>query len=348
MSILATRLEDFRAQSPLDKWETRADRWGFYELFRKQSNDVGSIITPDLQQKALDAVGSGLEVPVFNYDASVSVTNVTIPLTISDQLSTSALVAITFTNYFFGFQIHPAKHKNNSITMQREFNEKLQKCVFELLNTWNDDCETVLSTNKTQVLADDLGGRYTLTSDVAVAALADQDFVMGDVNILHHANKYMGPFDIVANSSMESLVRNRLLEKQQFNDSNKTYQWSDKNFFFANSLTNAAGHKATAYAVQQGSVGILDQFAPDCLMGHSTRDGHIWGIETIPILGSRMGTYFYDGAANISGGGAHVAHLTATKAEHYGFHVAKAFLHAYSSDLASIASPTLKFAVATT
>jgi hypothetical protein len=57
-------------------------------------------------------------------------------------------------------------------------------------------------------------------------------------------------------------------------------------------------------------------------------------------------TYFYDDAVDGSGlGGAATAHLTATKAQAYGFHMALAWVVAYNSDLATLASPIQKFAI---
>lgn len=346
MSLINTRLLAFRADSPLDKWETRASRWGFLDLFIKQSMDPAGVVTPDLQEKAIAAAGSLLQVPVIDFDSGVQVLNQTIPLNVSGDPSTSQLVDVVFTHYYFGFLIHPAAHFNNEISMQREFNTQLRKHVYKLMDMWDISAGAALEAIKTQVLNDDLGGRYSLTGDVVVAPLAEQDAVIGDINPLFSGNDFFGPVHVVANGSMESHVRNRLLEKGQFNSEDKSYQYNDKEFHFSNNLANGAGHKATAFAVQGGSIGMLQQFAPDCVMGNQTHK-HLWDIETLPMANLPMGVYQYDDAVNGSAlNGAASAHLTATKAEAYAFHTAIAWLVPYNSDAATRPSSVMKVAIA--
>lgn len=349
MSLINTRLLAFRAQSPIDKWETRASRYGGLDLFQNQSADPMGIISEDLRQKALQASGSSLQIPVIDYDSGVTIANTTQPVTITGDPSTSQVYSVSFTDYYFGFRIFPAQHFNNEISMQREFNQQLRKYALALLDTLDQACMTALENTKTQVLADTLGGRYSLVSNVIVAPLAEQDAVVGDINPLMHGNDFYGPFHVVANPSFESLVRNRLLEKGEMNSENKSYQYNDKIFHFTNNLANGAGHKATAFAVQAGSVGMVPQYAPDCILGHSTQDGkYQWGIETLPIANLPMGVYTYQDAVDGSSiGGAATAQLTATKVEAYGFHVRYAFITPYNSAPATIASAIGKLAVAT-
>lgn len=346
MSLINTRFNAFRAASPMDKWETRANRWGFLEMFKNQTMDpINSIITPDLQAKAIAAAGSSLEVPVIDFDSGVSILNQTIPVTVTGSPSTSQMMAITFTHYYWAFLIHPAQHFNNEISMQREFNAQSQKYIFEFMDTLDQACAARLEADKTQVLADTLGGRYALVSDVIEAPLAEETAAIGDINPLMGGNKFYGPFDMVANGSMESLVRNKLMEKGQFQTDDKRYQYNDKNWYFSNNLANAGTHKATAFIVQQGSCGLLQQFAPDCVMRNRTHK-HLWDIERLPIADMNVGVYQYDDAVNGSAlSGAATALLTSTKAEAYAFHTAIATLTTYNSDRTTIASPIAKLGV---
>lgn len=347
MSLINTRLTNFRADAPADKWETRAGSYGFLDLFLQQSNDPNGMITDDLRAKAIAAAGSTLQIPVIDYDSGVSISNVTQPVTVTGTPSTSQVYAVTFADYYFGFLIHPAQHFNNEISMQREFNVQLKKHVVALLDALDIAGAAALEAAKTQVLADTLGGRYALTSNVIVGSLAEQDAIVGDINPLMRGNKFTGPFSVVGNPSFESHVRNRLLEKGQFNTEDKTYQYNDKIWHFSTNLANASGHKATAYAVQQGSVGIIQQFGPDNVMRNRTNK-HTWDIENIPMLGLSMGTYNYEDAVDGSAlSGAATALLTATKAEAYGFHCRLAFIVPYNSSPSTIASSIAKIAIQT-
>lgn len=346
MSMINTRFQAFRAQAALDKYETRASRWGALDLFVNQTNSAGSIVSEDLKEKAIRAAGSALEVPVIDYDSGVSVTNQTIPLVTTGAPSTTQMVQVTFTHYYFGFLIHPAQHFNNEITMQREFNAQLQKHIFEMANMLDTAALGVLEANKTQVLNDDLGGRYSLTGNVIVAPAAEEDAFMGDVNVLMAGNDYFDQIHVVGNGSVESHLRRRLLEQGMYNERDKQYQYQDKIFHFSNNLANGAGQKLGMFAVQANTLGMLQQFAPDCVMGNSTHK-HDWDIETLPILNLPIGTYFYDDAVNGSAlSGAATAHLTATKAEAYAFHHAVAWIAPYNSDIATRPSAIAKVALA--
>ena len=348
MSLINTRLTNFRADAPADKWETRAGSYGFLDLFQSQSLDPMGIITDDLRQKAIAAAGSVLQIPVIDYDASLAITNVTQPVTITGSPSTSQVYAVTFVDYYFGFLIHPAQHFNNEISMQREFNTKLNAYIVALMQALDVAGAAALEAAKTQVLADTLGGRYSLASNVIVAPLTEQDAVIGDINPMMRGNKFAGPFDVVANPSMESLVRNRLMEKGAFNTDNKEYQYSDKTWHFTTNLANASGHKATAFAVQKGSLGMLQQFAPDNVMRNRTSK-HTWDTEILPIINLEIGTYGYEDAVDGSSlSGAATALLTATKVQAYGFHSRIAFIVPYNSAPSTNASAIAKIAVATT
>jgi hypothetical protein len=346
VSLLNTRLLHFRAPHPIDKNEIRADIYGGNETFKQQTISGNSIVTPELEAKAMRAEGSTIEIPVLDNHAP-SITNVTQPLVVVDDPVTSQLVAVTFVDYYFGFLVHPAKHFNNEISLQREFNNKLSAGLYAYAAAVEANAIAALEAAKNLVLDDDLGGRYSITTGVVVAPLAEQDAAIGDINMLMMGNKFFGPLDVVANPSLGSHVRNRLAEQGTYNDRNKTYQFSDKDFRFTNQLANGAGHKATAFAIEKGSLGRLERFSADCQMGNITHN-HIWSVEQMPIIGERFGTYSYDAAVDYSATDASTARLTATKAEAYGFHKSVAFLTAYNSDTAGTAGPIMKFAIATT
>jgi hypothetical protein len=348
MSLINTRLLESRPDANIDKYEIKGTRNGSLALAQSQTADTMGVINPELQSQVVGAIGRAVKIPVIDYEAT-TIANTSQPLVVVGDPSTSQLVTISFTDYYFGFRIFPAAHQNNEISMQREFNQQMRRYEEKLLVDLNGLCLTAFEAKKTKILADTLGGRYTLTSNVITAALAEQDAVMGDVNPIMHGNNFYGPFDVIANPSMESLIRNRLMEKGQFSTEDKTYQWNDKQFFFDNALANATDMKATAIIVQKGSVGLLEQFAPDCLLSHSTGDGHEWDVVTLPTSGIRMGSYTYDGAINgatINGDAS--AHLTATLVQSYGFHKRVAVITPYNSDDTTYPSAIAKFQVETT
>lgn len=348
MSLIDSRLLAYRSvSSEFYKNEIKGSRNGAREVFENQSADPMGIMTPEMRQKGLQAINTPLNFPVFDYK-SATIASTTQPVTVTDDRLSSALYTVVWIDYYFGFLVYPGEFANNEFNMQQYFNQQMRRFDNQLAIEQDQDALAALETYKSQVLNDDLGGRYSLSSNVVVAPVAEQDAVVGDINPLMHGNDFYGPFDVVANPSLESFVRNNLMEKGNFNTENKTYQYADKNWFFTNELANGSGHKATGIAIEKGTLGTLEQFAPDCLMGHRSSDGHEWGITTLPISGERMGTYFYSGAANgASISGAASSHLTATLVQAFGFHKKKAYIVAYNSDLSTLANPIMKFAIAT-
>lgn len=101
---------------------------------------------------------------------------------------------------------------------------------------------------------------------------------------------------------------------------------------------------AQGYAISKGSLGMLQRFERDCLLGTVSGDGHEWGIATLPLINLPVGTYFYDSVGDFSAiGGAGTADMVRTRKEHYGFAVDIAFVTPYNSDPSNLASPILGF-----
>jgi hypothetical protein len=111
-----------------------------------------------------------------------------------------------------------------------------------------------------------------------------------------------------------------------------------------NNLAATPGKYAQGYAINQGSLGMLTRFEREAILGTISRDGHEWGIATLPVLNMPCGTYFYDSVGDYSAiAGAASADMTRVRKEHYGFSVDVAFVTAYNSNQTANASPILAF-----
>jgi hypothetical protein len=321
----------------------RPSRYGAFDVFRMGNSDPAGIISPELLAQAASAVGRDVKVPV--YDAETVSIGSTRSVTISDSEGTSQLLTVSFTTYAWGFTMIPSLFMNNEISMQRDFQQKFLKYLYKFAETLDTACLSALSTAKTQVFADDL--IYTPTSNVLVAANTDRLKILGDLTPVMNANDFYGsPFRIVGNAGIQSLVA-QMAEYSQFNESNKTIQWLDKTFHYSNRLTNAVGHEASGYCVNPGSVGLVYRHERESLLGTMLPDGTEWGIETLPLLGIPIDTYFYYGKGDYNAiAGAASADMTRAAKEHYGFAIEVATVTAYNTALGTHASPILKFAVA--
>jgi len=342
MSLILSRMQNFRAMSPLDKWVERPSRYGAWDLFLRETDGPMSIISPELQARAQQAQGNTLEVPVYDKDGSVTINNAR-TVTISDDENTTAMQSITFTTYEFGFTMVPAQYSNNEMAYQRDFNQKMLKYTNALMATLDTAALSALSTAKTQVLADSLS--YAFASNTVNATLAQKLRIIADINPLMAANDYFEPRHIVGNPGLLSLFL-EMQESGLYNDQNRVIQWADKELHFTNRLSNAASKLATGYVINSGSVGIVDRLDRDTVMQHTTHKHQFYPVN-IPGIGVTMGLYYYDDVADKSSiTGAATADLTRTKVEAYSFSVDIAFVTAYNDTPASYASPVLKFDIA--
>lgn len=343
MSLILTRMQNLRSKANLDKWELRPSRYGALDAFLQQTADPAGIITPELEEKAVASIGRTLEVPVIDYDGTISIGN-TRSVTIADSENTSRMVTMVFATYSWGFTIVPAAYMNNEISIQADFERKFNKYLYKFAETLDSAAVASLDANKTQVLNDDLG-QYAFASNKVSALYAKREEIIGDINPMQSANDFYNPLHIVGNTGVESLVR-KLAEKGIYNSENKLIQYADKTFHFSNRVANAADRYATAFAVPSGTIGMLKRFERDAVLKTKSGTSHEWDISNLPMLNMPVGTYYYESVGNYSGiAGAGTADLTRTKKEHYGFAVDVAFVVAENSDVANRPSAILKLDV---
>lgn len=328
----------------MDKWETRPSQYGAWDVYVRQTNQPDSIITEDLKEKAFASIGSVLEVPVIDYDGTVTIGN-TRSVTIADSENTSQMITITFATYSWGFTIVPMMYNNNEIKMQRDFQAKFIKYLYQFATVLDQTAVAALESNKTQVLGDPLV--YTFAADTVTASNAQRLDIIGDLGPMMHSNDYYNPLDIVGNPGTESLL-GRIHERGLYNEENKEIQLNGKTFHWSNNVTNGVGVAATMYCIPTGSLGILTRFDRSAIARDRSRTGHEWDIMTLPMLGIGCGTYYYESVGDYSAiAGAATADITRVKKEHYGFDVDVAFVHQHNSDPATRANAPLKAEVRT-
>lgn len=343
MSLLATRMQNLRSGSNIDKNEYRPSRYGALDLYVSQTGKAGSIITPELVALAQQSIGRTLETPVIDYDGTISIGN-TRSVTIADSENNSKMVQFTFQTYAFGFTQVPTLFLNNEIGAQRDFDTKMQKYLYKLAKTLDIAAIAELSANKTQVLKDALD--YSVTGNVIKATKAQGDLVIGDLNPMMYANDFFNPIHIVGNAGIEAKIRH-LAEHGLYNDENKQLEYNDKVLHFTSEIPNDTNAYGTGYAVEDGNVGLLFRFERECIAGRKTADGHEWSKDMLPILNIPCGTYYYESVGNYSGiAGAASADMDRVFKQHFGFAIDICFVTAYNSDPTTIASPIIAFDIA--
>ncbi len=345
MSLILTRFQNIRAKANLDKWEQRPSRYGAFDLFARDTDHPFSIITPELKAKAFASIGNTLEVPVIDYDGSVTIGS-TRSVTIADDENVSAMQSISFTTYSFGFTQTPGAFLNNEIGKERDWEAKFLKYLYKLATTLDTAAVTALTAAKTQVYANDLG--FTPVSNVLTSSTANEQKILGALRPIFNANDYDGQqLNVVANAGLE-FIHSQMEENAEYNAVNKTIQFRGKDMSYSNAIADAGADKATGFAVVPGTVGMLTRVDRETLMGTESLTGHKWQKETLPLLNIPVGVMTYDSVGDFNAiAGTGTADMTAAHKKHFGFSVDVAMVTPYTSAIGTNATPIVKLGITT-
>lgn len=342
MSLILSRMQNFRSASNLDKWVDRPSKYGAFDIFWRETMNPMGIITSELRDKANMAQGNTLETHVFD-EGTISIGS-TRTVTISDAELTTAMQSISFSVYEFGFTMVPAQYTNNEVAYQEDFNRKLTRRINTFLATLDTAALSSLNTNKTQV-ADTLGGKYTFATNILTASLANKLRITADITPIMNAIDFYEPRHVIGNPGLLSVFL-EMQESGLYNEQNRVIAWADKELHFTNRLTDAANRIATGYVVNEGSLGIVTRVDRDARLRHRTHK-HEFDVVNVPGIPFPMGVYRYDDVADKNTiTGAATADLTRTKVEAWSFSIDLGFVVPYTSDITTYSTPILKFDIA--
>lgn len=339
MSLIATRVQNWRMLNPdFDKNMTRPAEYGALDFFAEQTNSANSIITPELKRRALASMGSTIQIPVINYDADVTVSNVR-SCTIADNENTSALYTIVFATVAAGFTMTPSMYMNNEIDYNHDWRRKIEKVTKALADDLDKQAIAALEANKTQVFRNPL--TYPITGNTVDVPWDYRTEILGDLNPMMRANNYRGRIHIIGNFGVDAMVR-KLAQHDLYNDVNKRMEYADKVFHFTNNIVDESGDYATLFAVEDGNVAVVTRVDRAAARGAKAND-HEWGITTLPFIDLPFGYHYYTSVGDQSAiGGASTADMICDVKEHFGFSVDVAFIVAYNSDPEVVPNPIIK------
>lgn len=343
MSLVATRLQNWRVENPeFDRNMARPLEYGALDFFIEQTNASNSIINPELRDRAFASIGNTVQIPVIDYDGDVTVANVR-SCVIGDDENTSALYTVNWVTLAVGFTMVPQLYRNNEISYEHDFARKMEKVCRALATAMDVQAIAALEANKTQVFKDTL--YYTVTSNsVQVPWIARNEF-LGDTDALMRANAYPGQIHIIGNAGIFSTVA-KLAQHDIYNDVNKRNEWAGKVFHYTNNISNESGIFASAFAVEDGNVGVLTRVDREALAG-TVANFHEWDVVRLPFIDLPVGSHYYTAVGDQSGiAGAASEDMTCNVKEYFGFSVDVAFLVAYNSAPGTVANPIIKIEVA--
>lgn len=343
MSLLATRLQNWRVENPqFDRNMTRPCEYGALDFFIEQTNARNSIISGNLRERAFASAGNTVQIPVINYDGDVTVSNVR-SCVIADNENTSALYTVVWQTMAIGFTMVPTLYINNEISYEHDFARKMEKIVRALATALDQGAIAALEANKTQVFKDLL--YYTQTGNVVEVPWSMRTEILGDLNPMMRANCYPGLIHLIGNAGIDSLIR-KLAQHGIYNDVNKRMEYDNKVIHYTNNIVNETGMYGTAFAVEDGNVGILTRVDRESLR-RGRANGHEWDVVRLPMIDLPVGSHYYTAVGDQSAiAGAASADMTCNVKEYFGFSVDVAYLVAYNSDPTTIANPIIKTEIA--
>lgn len=336
-------MQNWRVSNPeLDRNMTRPCEYGALDFFIEQTNAANSIISPTLRDRALASMGNTVEIPVFNYDGNIAVSNVR-SCVIADAENTSALYTVVWATYALGFTMVPAAYLNNDISYEHDFQRKMEKISRAMADALDKGAVAALEAGKTQVFKDQLN--YTVTGNVIEVPTQMATEILGDINPIMRANCYPSQVHIVGNAGIDSIVR-KLAQHGIYNDVNKQLEYDNKIFHYTNNVTNETGKNGTFFAVADGNVGVLTRVDREALR-QTKANFHEWDVVRLPYIDLPVGSHYYTAVGDQSAiAGDATADLTCAVKEYFGFSVDVAFIVAYNSDPTTIANPIIKAEIA--
>ena len=340
MSLLATRMQKLRLLNPtFDSNMTRPCEYGALDFFVSQSDSGRSFVNPALAEAAMNSIGRTLEMPVIDYDAGVTVSNVR-TCTIADQDNVSALYTVVFSTFGVGFTMVPSLHMNNDISYDHDFNRKMEKVIRALADALDVAAVATLAANRTQVFKDVLD--YPVAGDTINADENSRFDILGDIDPIMRANCYPGQLHIVGNAGIDSLIR-KLGQLGNQNAINKVLEYAGKTLHYTNNVLNETGKYATGYAVEDGNVGYLTRSGREYLR-RLRIDTHEFDIVRMPLINLPVDTHYYRSLGDQSAvAGESSADMICNEKEYFGMELDIAFMVKYNSDPTTIAQPIIKF-----
>lgn len=344
MALLATYLQDIRSQYPSnnDRDQLRITRTGLLTAVLDMTNSPDSIISPDLQEKAIASEGRNLDIPVMK-KGTVTITNVR-SCTISGPQSDSALVRVVWKTIVANILMVPSQYEKNIVKYPTDLAKKIREIVEAFKVEIETDLETALDANKSQVYNSAIvGGTYGFVGDAIQVLPTQLQYFFNDLEPINFADDFYNPtIKVIANHTVMPVVT-RYINQGGGNAENTNFQFAGKDFTFSNRILNGVLIDATGYFMPDGSMALLTREDVDARMNHEAGTTK-WTVENLPELPFPVGVKYNsqcDDKSALEASG--LDHLTATKVEHWQISVDYGIIVPYNPDIATTANSIRKF-----
>lgn len=345
MSIAATYLQNIRVDHPsdLDRDELRVTRTGLVNMAIEMTNSPRGIISPDLRQKVVESEGLEIDIPVRK-KGLVTIKNVR-SCDVQCSQSETDLVRLVWKTVVADVCMVPVQYNKNQMSYAYDLAQKLSEVAETFLVEIENDLDTALDTNKTQVYGSTLvGDDYALVAGAIQVQEADIDFFFGDLEIIQDEDDFgTTSIFIVASPRVRKYVK-KYSNQGESNDENTAYTFDGLSFGFSKRVTSGTGVKATGYFMSEASLGFLTRVDQTAKGNYTAGDGTEWMEDRIPGVPFNVGIKYNSVCSDQSAIEANgMEHLTATILEQWQISFDYGILTPYNSDPATKPSAIRKF-----
>ena len=326
MALSSTKLDAYRQkveESNIDRYENRFSNYGAFATYL---DDTPNLIPGGAEfianRKGEDRTASFTVIKRESFSASSSRS-----CTAGTQDSTSAYVTPSWTTWKFAVMVVPSQYENNNVTMQADFNHKMETLERTILYDLDTAAVTSLEANISAV-NNASGNPYTFASSVSDVPNSGQEYFLNELTSqMMHNDLPTDPIQIIASPRFASYW-DRYTNQGAGNSANTQFQFGGKRVAYSNQITVATSDRDTVYAAPLGSYGFLNWIDPDARMNHVSGDGKEWFVQNLPKVGIDVGVLYQSTCADKSAlqGG-----LEATLTESYSFSFDYMFTTAYNS-----------------
>lgn len=341
-TVLQTYISNYTGK--MDKYEQRPSNYGGLDLFKKQTADPLSILSPEVNANLEKSFNVGVSVPVVNYkDVSIGSART---CAMQTEGLTSALVSLTAVTYVFGFASYPMQHFENYFGYQQNISRNMEAGMQKLAATIDSASIALLEAYKNQYYPASVTAYYAQSGNAFQVPQAVKGDVYNNVNSIMSTMDYAKNLDILANPNQMALVR-KFSNQGAGNSTNYSYQFAGYNWFESNRLANNALVESTFYAVAPGSVAISSRIDPSSRVRERVHESKFWDVlPNAPYIGMDLGLFYNADCGDISAlQSLGLTGSTNVKVESWQFSVDVFYIRPYNSAIASRFQPINKFEI---
>lgn len=345
MSLAQTFLQDMRVNYPsdLDKYELRVTNTGLLKAVLDMTNSPRSIVSDDLKTQAMNSQGRKLDVPVMQR-GNVTIKNAR-SCNVACAQSQSGLVTIVFKTVVADICIVPSQYGVNEISKQGDFNRKLIDTVDAFMIEIENDLDTALDANKSQVYNSSIiGSRFNLAGGAIQVPATSQKTFFNYLNSINQSDDFYNPsIKVIASPPLMPEVE-FYINQGDGNNENLNFQFAGKSYLFSNRITDAPTAMSTGYFMEDGAVGLITRVDVDARSNHKSTNGTEWFEDRLAGMPFNVGVK-YDSTCSDQKAleTAGLAHLEATLVEHWQLSFDYGIVVPYNSDIATKPSVIRKF-----